>query len=120
MIDREKVETILRRRFPGAGTDQIAAAANSLMGLGEFVRDGAIVMTPEDRATDPVEDPEGTLERALIEEYFRMRGLDAQALRALPDAELKRVLTDASVYAATKLAEVESRAHFVHEIHRKE
>lgn len=34
MIDRQKVETILCRRFPGAKWDQIAAAANAIMGLG--------------------------------------------------------------------------------------
>jgi hypothetical protein len=33
MIDRQKVETILMRRFPGAGHPQIAAAANAIMGL---------------------------------------------------------------------------------------
>ena len=35
MIDREKVETILRRRFPGALLDQVATAANAIMGLGD-------------------------------------------------------------------------------------
>ncbi|MBI2835169.1 MAG: hypothetical protein HYX76_12160 [Acidobacteria bacterium] len=33
MIDREKVLTILQKRFPGASTDQIAAAANAIVGL---------------------------------------------------------------------------------------
>lgn len=33
MVDRQKVETILRRRFPGADLSQIAAAANAIMGL---------------------------------------------------------------------------------------
>lgn len=33
MIDRQKVEMILCRRFPGASWDQIAAAANAIMGL---------------------------------------------------------------------------------------
>jgi hypothetical protein len=33
MLDRQKVETLLRRRFPNAPIDQIAAAANGLMGL---------------------------------------------------------------------------------------
>jgi hypothetical protein len=33
MIDRQKVETILYRRFTGAKWDQIAAAANAIMGL---------------------------------------------------------------------------------------
>jgi hypothetical protein len=33
MIDRQKLETVLGRRFPGARPDQIAAAANAIMGL---------------------------------------------------------------------------------------
>jgi hypothetical protein len=33
MIDRQKLETVLSRRFPGASAAQIAAAANSIMGL---------------------------------------------------------------------------------------
>lgn len=74
-------------------------------------------MTPKERGDRPLEDPEGHLESALIEEFLRSRGLDSVALRALPQDAATRVLTEASVYASTKLAEVESRAHFVHEIH---
>ena len=33
MVDREKVETVLLRRFPGASRDQVATAANAIMGL---------------------------------------------------------------------------------------
>jgi len=33
MLDREKVETILRRRFTGATREQVAAAVNAIMGL---------------------------------------------------------------------------------------
>jgi hypothetical protein len=33
MIDRQKLETVLARRFPGAMADQIASAANAIMGL---------------------------------------------------------------------------------------
>ncbi|HEY2905386.1 MAG TPA: hypothetical protein VGJ29_05750 [Vicinamibacterales bacterium] len=33
MIDRQQLESILQRRFPGATLDQIAAAANAIMGL---------------------------------------------------------------------------------------
>lgn len=33
MIDREKLENILRRRFPGASLNQVAAAANAIIGL---------------------------------------------------------------------------------------
>ena len=33
MIDRDKLETVLSRRFSGAPRAQIAAAANAIMGL---------------------------------------------------------------------------------------
>jgi hypothetical protein len=33
VIDRQKLEVLLSRRFPGAATGQIAAAANAIMGL---------------------------------------------------------------------------------------
>ena len=35
MLDRQQVETLLYRRFPGASNGQVAAAANALMGLKE-------------------------------------------------------------------------------------
>jgi hypothetical protein len=80
------------------------------------LRVDAIMMAQEPDAR-AMEDPEGRLENVLIEEFLRIRGLEAGALHALPEDEAKRVLTDASVYAAAKLAEVEARAHFVHTIH---
>jgi hypothetical protein len=33
MVDREKVLAVLRRRFSGASPDQLAAAANAIVGL---------------------------------------------------------------------------------------
>jgi len=33
MIDRHKVETLLRRRFPNVPWDQIATATNAIVGL---------------------------------------------------------------------------------------
>ena len=33
MVDRQKIEAILRRRFPGSTTHVVAAAANAIMGL---------------------------------------------------------------------------------------
>jgi hypothetical protein len=35
MVDRQKLETILMRRFPGATREQVAVSANAIMGLGE-------------------------------------------------------------------------------------
>ena len=77
-------------------------------------------MTTKEPDIPAMEDPEGRLGQALIEEFFRARNIDPAALHALPEAEAKRVLTEASVYASTKLAEIEARAHFVHEIHGNE
>ena len=77
-------------------------------------------MTAKDSDARAMEDPEGQLESALVEEFLRARGHDSSALHALPKDAAKRVLTEASVYAATKLAEVEGRAHFVRAIHSEE
>lgn len=33
MLDRQKLEALLSKRFPGSKYDQIAAAANAIMGL---------------------------------------------------------------------------------------
>ena len=33
MLDRQKLETILERRFPGATRNQVAVSANAIMGL---------------------------------------------------------------------------------------
>ena len=35
MLDRQKLETILTRRFPGASCQQVAGSANAIMGLDE-------------------------------------------------------------------------------------
>jgi len=35
MLDRQKIEAVLRRRFAGATDQQIATAANAIMGLDE-------------------------------------------------------------------------------------
>ena len=35
MLDREKIVAVLRKRFAGAGADQIAAATNAIVGLEE-------------------------------------------------------------------------------------
>lgn len=35
MLDREKVVAVLKKRFPGAAVEQVAAAANAIVGLGD-------------------------------------------------------------------------------------
>jgi hypothetical protein len=64
-----------------------------------------------------VEAPLGQLERALIEEFIRARGYDPARIRDLPASERDALLKGASVYASGRVTEVESRSHFVHDIH---
>ena len=68
----------------------------------------------------PMEDPEARLERALVDEFLRARGHDATTLERLPAEERKRLLQEASVHAGAKLAEIDARARFVHELHGTE
>jgi hypothetical protein len=64
-----------------------------------------------------IHDPEAQLERAFIAEFLQRHGYDDNRLRALPSSEQERLLKDAVIYAAGKLAEVEARARYVDEIH---
>jgi hypothetical protein len=63
------------------------------------------------------EDPNAQLEMALIDEFLRSRGLDRHMLAELPEAEANALSREACRYATVRLAELESRAHFIHEIH---
>ena len=77
-------------------------------------------MSTTESSPRPLQDPEGQLERALIDEFLRTRGHDSRSVETLPDDERKRLLQDASVHAAGKLTEIEARARFVHELHGRE
>ena len=62
-------------------------------------------------------DQTARLEQALIEEFFERHGCTPASLQAMPDAERHALLREASAYASAKLAEVESRWHYVQDIH---
>ena len=62
-------------------------------------------------------DPFASLETRFMTEYLRSRGHDPEELRARGDAEARRLLVEASTYAATRLTEVECRAHYVQDMH---
>ena len=72
-------------------------------------------------ATDPdippLEEPLAELERRLIDEYVRNLGLEPEAVRNRSDDAARQILADAAQHAALKLTEVESRAHYVRELH---
>ncbi len=57
------------------------------------------------------------LERMYMEEYLKGQGHTLQTLQQMPEQEAKRLMAEASAYASTKLAEVETRAQFVQDIH---
>lgn len=74
-------------------------------------------MTSKEPDVPRSQDRQGELERAFIEQFIRARGYDPLTLHELPEDQRNALLKAASMYAATKLTEVEARAHFVHEIH---
>lgn len=63
------------------------------------------------------EDPRAQLERAFIEEYLRSRHQSLDTIKRLPADEADALLNQASLFASGRLAEVESRAHLVNELH---
>ena len=66
---------------------------------------------------EPVEDRNAMLEKALIEEYLREKGVTLEGLKKLPADVAEKLMKEASQYASLKLEEVEARAHFVKELH---
>lgn len=63
------------------------------------------------------ETPLSSLERVYLEEYLRSRGVCLMHLHRLPNEEARALMVKASIYASNKLAEIELRAAFIHEIH---
>lgn len=74
-------------------------------------------MNPDEPKRTPVHAPHGELEQSLIHQFVRARGYDPDRLQELPPDLRETLLKEASVYASSKLSEVEARSHFLHEIH---
>jgi hypothetical protein len=68
--------------------------------------------------TKPVDDPLATLERLFIDEFLARRGYTPESIGRLPASEAAMLLSAACEYASLRLAEIESRAHYVDEMHR--
>lgn len=64
-----------------------------------------------------MEDPQAKLGRMYIEEYLRNKGYTWDSVRALPEQAAKKIMVEASTYAAIKLCEVDARANVVKQIH---
>jgi len=67
--------------------------------------------------SEPVEDPNALLEKALIEEYLKEKGYSHEDLKKLPVDVVEKLMKEASQYASLKMEEVEARAHFIKELH---
>ncbi len=64
-----------------------------------------------------MEDPQMALARFYVEQYLRSKSFTTKNLHDLPEDQVRRLMVEASTYAALKLAEVETRAHMVGDIH---
>jgi hypothetical protein len=67
--------------------------------------------------TPQIHEPLAELEHQLISAYVAGAGHDLRALLARTDADAKRLLTEASNYASTKLCEIEARSQYLHQLH---
>ena len=65
----------------------------------------------------PLDDPLASLERALIDEFFALRGHTRYSVGQLPALEAARLLSAACEHASLRLAEIESKAHYIDEMH---
>ena len=70
-------------------------------------------MTTKDVAEQQMEEPLAELERELISAYVAGTGHSIEALRSRSDEQSKQILIDASLYATSRLSEVESRLHYL-------
>jgi hypothetical protein len=68
-----------------------------------------------ERAETELADPQARLELALIEEFLQARGQSLAAVKAAP--EQRALLVEAAQYAAVRLAEIDARAVYIHQIH---
>ena len=65
------------------------------------------------RDVEPLHEPNAELEQTLIDEYIRATGQQPDAVRSRHDEASRALLAAASSYATARLAEVETRAHYV-------
>jgi hypothetical protein len=66
-----------------------------------------------EKPEQPIHEPLAELERELISAYLAGAGHSVESLTMRTDNEARRLLAEASSYASARLAEVESRLHYV-------
>lgn len=73
--------------------------------------------TKPNKNTEPIEDRNALLEKALIEEYLHEKGYSHEDLKKLPVEVVETLMKEASQYASLKMEEVSARAHLIKELH---
>jgi hypothetical protein len=68
----------------------------------------------------PMEEPLAQLEQQFIREYLAQLGLDYHTLILRHDDDARALLAKAALHASERLSEVESRSHYVNELHTKD
>lgn len=71
----------------------------------------------QDQGKESQPDVKASLEKVYFLTYLKTKGLTEESLKKLPKEEANRIRREAALYASTKLAEQESQAKFVHNIH---
>lgn len=70
-----------------------------------------------ERAESPLEDPQARLERSLIDEFLKARGCTLSTVGQKSVTERHALLTQATQYAVERLAEIDARAAYLHQLH---
>ncbi len=65
---------------------------------------------PQNAFPAPEGESRSLLEKELINEFLKRKGHDRASLNKLPQAEARRLMTEASIYASGKLTEIETKA----------
>jgi hypothetical protein len=68
----------------------------------------------------PMEEPLARLEQQFIREYLTLLGEDYHTLLLKNDEPSKALLSKAALYASERLSEIESRSHYINDLHQKD
>ena len=65
---------------------------------------------------EPLQSPQGKLERMYIESYLAAQGYRWEDLRSLPEEHRGKLMIEAQRYATARMTEIEMRSNLLHGI----
>lgn len=71
----------------------------------------------KDLENPPPENPQARLEMSFIETYLSNKGYHFKDLHNLPIETSRALMTEACIFASSKLAEIETRSALINELH---